>query len=146
MGLNKDKKKKLAEVLAKRRAFVAGVGTSSPATSPPSATSAPIQLNQPLLTTGRKGWWPSIRRTRALARPSSSRGRGWAKSWRPLTLRLVGSLQPSGITPQALPPRATLLFMKVGRRVPPEANKYLLLPSSLPFSKMPSNAFKTKRW
>jgi len=42
MGFNKDKKKKLAELLAKRRAAPAGVGTSTPITPPTSATSAPI--------------------------------------------------------------------------------------------------------
>ena len=83
----------------------------------------PTPLNQPLLTIGRKGWWQwlSIQRTRTPARASSSRGKGWAKPWRPLTLRLVGSLPPSGITPQVVPPRVTLLFMKVGGRVPLEA-------------------------
>jgi len=42
MGFNKDKKKKLADLLAKRRAAAAGVGTS-PRVSPTSATSAPIE-------------------------------------------------------------------------------------------------------
>jgi len=41
MGFNKDKKKKLANLFAKRRAAAAGVGTSTPTTPPPSATSAP---------------------------------------------------------------------------------------------------------
>jgi len=41
MGFSKDKKKKLADLLAKRRAAAAGVGTSTPGTPPTSATSAP---------------------------------------------------------------------------------------------------------
>jgi len=38
MALNEEKKKKLAELLAKRRAVAVSVGTSNP---PPPATSAP---------------------------------------------------------------------------------------------------------
>jgi len=41
MGFNKDKKKKLADLLAKRKAAAIGVGTSTPRTPPTSATSAP---------------------------------------------------------------------------------------------------------
>jgi len=41
MGFNKDKKKKLVELLAKRKTAAAGVGTSSLTTPPPSAISAP---------------------------------------------------------------------------------------------------------
>jgi len=41
MGFNKDKKKKLADLLAKRRAIAAGVGTSTPTTPQPSFSSAP---------------------------------------------------------------------------------------------------------
>ena len=41
MGFNKDKKKKLVDLLAKRRAAAAGVCTSTPTSPPPSATFAP---------------------------------------------------------------------------------------------------------
>jgi len=41
MGFNKDKKKKLVDLLAKRRALAVGVGTSTPRTPPTSATFAP---------------------------------------------------------------------------------------------------------
>jgi len=40
MGFSKDKKKKLADLLAKRRAAAAGVGTLTPRTPPTSATCA----------------------------------------------------------------------------------------------------------
>jgi len=52
MAFNKDKKKKLAALLAKCRAPAAGVGTSTP-TNPPLMPPLPqTHLNQPLLTTG----------------------------------------------------------------------------------------------
>jgi len=44
MGFNKNKKKKLADLLAKRRAATAGVGTSTPIAPPSSATSAPYPI------------------------------------------------------------------------------------------------------
>ena len=56
MGFNKDKKKKLAELLAKHRAAAAGVGTSMPITPPTFATSAP-NTTESALSIDRKGWW-----------------------------------------------------------------------------------------
>ena len=54
MGFNKDKRKKLGELLAKRRAVTAGVGTSTPRSPPNSATSAP-NTTKPAPVDGQKG-------------------------------------------------------------------------------------------
>jgi len=54
MGFNKDKKKKLTELLAKRRAAATGVGTSTPITPPTYATSAP-NTTEPALADRQKG-------------------------------------------------------------------------------------------
>jgi len=144
MGFNKDKKKKLADLLAKRRAAATGVGTSTPIAPPNSATSTPHQSNQPLLLIGKKGWWSSKQMTKTRAPTLSSKGKGWARSWRPLLLYQVGP-QLSRTTPRAPPPYATLLFTKVGERVPLKAKRCLPpLRSSRCFSES-STTSKTRR-
>ena len=104
----------------------------------------PKQSNQPLSIISRKGWWSLTRMTRIRARALSSKGRGWAKSWRLLPLHLVG-LQLSGITPRAPPPRATLLFMKVGGQSAPEGQQ-MPSTSELPMLlRKSSSASKTRK-
>ena len=46
MTHNEEKKNKLVELLAKRRAVAVGVGTSTPANPPPPATSGPNSFEQ----------------------------------------------------------------------------------------------------
>ena len=55
MGFNKDKKKKLVDLLAKRRAAVVGEGTSTPVTPSTSVTSAPQPINPAPTVDGHKG-------------------------------------------------------------------------------------------
>jgi len=55
MGFSKDKKKKLVDLFAKRRAVAAGVGTSTPRTLPTSATSAPQTIEPAPVDDRQKG-------------------------------------------------------------------------------------------
>jgi len=55
MGFSKDKRKKLADLLAKRRVAAAGVGTSTPRTPPTSATSAPQTIEPAPVDNKQKG-------------------------------------------------------------------------------------------
>jgi len=147
MEFNKDKKKKLVERLAKRRAAATGVGTSSPTTPPPSATSAPnttkpapvhnrqkrvvavvVDLEDGDICTGLV--FKRLRVGEAVA-PSHSTSGGFTPTFRDNPL-------------SASSPRH-LIVHEGGGRVPLEARKCLPLPNSLPFSKKTSNVFKTKR-
>ena len=55
IGFNKDKKKKLPDLLAKRRAAAAGVGTSIPRAPPTSPTSAPHTIEPAPVDDRQKG-------------------------------------------------------------------------------------------
>ena len=55
MSFNNDKKKKLADLLAKRRAAAVGEGTSTPVAPSTSATSAPQPINPAPAAVERRG-------------------------------------------------------------------------------------------
>jgi len=55
MGLNKDKRKKLADLLAKRRAAAARAGTSTPTTPSTLATPAPQPIDPAPVVGGQRG-------------------------------------------------------------------------------------------
>ena len=143
MTINADKKKKLPELLAKRRVAAAGKGTSN---APPQLLLPPIRLNQPLLTSERGWWWRLARRARRLDLTLSSKGTGRMMPWRPHILRLAASLPPSWTILQAPLPLVTLSWLKTGGRVLPKIINRLPLLSSLLFSKKPLSTSKTKRW
>jgi len=150
MGFNKDKKKKLVELLVKRKAVAAGVGTSSPKTPPPSATSA-LNTTEPAPVDNRqKG---------VVAVVVNSENEDTCTGLVLKRLRVGEAVEPShsvsgGLTPafRDNPPSASspchLIVHEGGgesvlegqQTSPPSPS------SSLPFSKKPSNAFRTKRW
>jgi len=112
MVLKEGKKKKLVELLAKRRAVVAGVGTSTLATPPSSTTSAPNSY-EPTPVDKRKGWWWRLaQRTRTPTRASFSIDKGWMMSWRLRTLLLAATPHPLGTILLAPPPLVTLSCTK----------------------------------
>jgi len=114
MTLNAERKKKLVDLLDKRRAAIVDVGTSTPTTLPSPATyalnsSAPApvdKLKGVVVETSSKdedtGSGLVFKRHRVMT------------PWRLRTLHLADLLQPLGTTLQVLPPLATLLCMKEG--------------------------------
>ena len=142
MSFNKDKKKKLANLLAKRRTAAAGVGTSTPRTPPTSATSA-LNTNVPAPVDDRQKGVVVVDSDTCTGLVYKKQRVGEAVV--PSPSASGGLTQVSEITPRAPPLRATLLFTKVGRRVPLKVSKYLPLPSSLCCFSKSSSASKTRK-
>jgi len=144
MTLNKEKKKKLADLLAKRRAAAAGVGTSTP---PPSATSTPNssepasgvnKLKGVVVATGTEdkdtssGLVFKRQKVGDVEVPSHSATYGRAPSFRD---NLSSAFSPHDLIVHEGGGRALL---KIVRHLP--------LSSSPPSSNKPLDVFKTKRW
>ena len=144
MGFNKDKKKKLADLLAKRRMAAAGVGTSTPIAPQPQLPLLPTQSSQSLLLIRKRGWWSSRQTMKTHAPVLSSKDKGWVRPWPHLLLFLAGP-QLSGTTPRAPLPRANLSLTKVGERVLLGVKRCLLLPSFPRCFSESSIASKTRR-
>jgi len=146
MGFNKDKRKKLGELLAKRRAVTAGVGTSTPRSPPNSVTSAP-KTTEPAPVDWQKG---------VVAVVFDSEDKDTCTGLVFKRPRVGEAAAPShsafgGLTPafrdnplSASSPR-DLVVHEGGGRPPLKAAQYLLLPSALCSSNKPSSASKTIR-
>lgn len=131
MAFNAEKKKKQAELLAKRRVAAAGTGASN---SFPLPLLPPTRLIQPLLRIGRKRWWwLLVLKTRRPTWASSSRGKGLATTRRHRTQR---SFRDNPLS--ASSPRDLIVHEGGGGG----GRESALSPSS----NEPLDASKTKRW
>jgi len=144
MGFNKDKKKKLAYLLAKRRAAAAGVGTSTPRAPSISATFAPHPIEPAPADDRQKG-------VVAVDTDDEDTCTSLVFKRQRVGEVVVSSPSASGGTPtfrdnpQVPPPRAISLFTKVGERVPMKAKKCFPPPSSPRCCNKSSNASKIRR-
>jgi len=144
MGFNKDKKKKLADLLAKRRAAAVGEGMSTPIAPSTSATPAPHPTEPGPVVDRPEGVVAIEKDNEETCTDLVYKRQRVGEAVAPSTFA-SGGTRPSWTTPLAPPPRFKLLFTRVGERVPLKAKKCLLPPSFPCCSNDYSTASKTRK-